>query len=87
MSADPNISAVSPGPDVEHTPRDGYIRITMRRPSDTKPDGYLGAQSSYDPLPGEDWRRGNDLPDGSWSEETVDRIAEALKQIVRGERT
>lgn len=69
------------------TPRNGYVKIEIVRPTAERPNGYLGAQSSYDPMPGEDHRRGNDLPDGGFTEETIDRICAALKEIVRGQRS
>ena len=41
--------------------------------------GYLGCvASSRTVLPGEDWTRGSDLPDGSFSRETFDEIIKAI---------
>lgn len=40
---------------------------------------YLGCGvSSRKPRAGEDWTRGNDLPDGTFSQETWDRIKNAI---------
>ena len=42
-------------------------------------DGYLGCQAQCrKPRAGEDWTRGSDLPDGSYSEETWRRIINAI---------
>lgn len=42
-------------------------------------DTYLGlAVSSRVARPGENWTRGNDLPDGKFSEETLDRALKAV---------
>jgi hypothetical protein len=62
------------------------IRIVFRVPTPEKPDGYLGATSSYDPLPEEDWRRGNDLADGPANENTVIAIFEDVRAVMEGWR-
>ena len=42
-------------------------------------DTYLGAQAtSRMTRAGEDWHRGNDLPDGKFSHEVFDRIVRAI---------
>lgn len=42
-------------------------------------DTYLGlTASSRHTRPGENWTRGNDLPDGEFSEETLDRALNAI---------
>ena len=42
-------------------------------------ENYLGCQvSSRKPRAGEDWNRGNDLPDGKFNEETWIRIKNAI---------
>lgn len=42
-------------------------------------DGYLGCQvSTRKPRAGEDWNRGNDLPDGPFTRETWDNIIRAI---------
>ncbi len=42
-------------------------------------DTYLGlVVSSRVTRPGEDWTRGNDLPDGDFSEETLDKAVKAV---------
>ena len=44
-------------------------------PTDEKPKGYLGGGgNTRKPRVGEDWNRGNDLPDGSYSKKTFDAI-------------
>lgn len=49
-------------------------------PSENKPDGYLGAGvTTRKPRVGEDWNRGNDLPDGKYCKKTFDAI---VKRIV-----
>lgn len=68
------------------TPRNGHVTIVLRRPGEAD-TGYIGATSSYDPIAPEEHRRGNDLPDGPWTEATVDKICAALKAIVRSERS
>ena len=47
--------------------------------SERSPKGYLGCGGdSRKPRPGEDWHRGNDLPDGKYSKKTFDAIARAI---------
>jgi len=42
-------------------------------------DGYLGCQvSARKPLAGEDWVRGNDLPDGPFTRNTWEKIKDAI---------
>ena len=42
-------------------------------------EGYLGCVASSRTLrPGENWTRGSDLPDGSFSRETFDEIIKAI---------
>lgn len=44
-------------------------------PTENKPKGYLGAGfSTRKSRVGEDWKRGNDLPDGDYCKETFDKI-------------
>ena len=44
-----------------------------------KDDGYLGCQVSARKFrAGEDWIRGNDLPDGDFNEDTWNRIMKAI---------
>jgi hypothetical protein len=68
-------------------PRDGVVTIEMTVPSADNPKGYIGAMVSYDSLPGEDHRRGRDLPDGQFTEATIDLIATRLKELVRLDRS
>lgn len=72
--------APQPGPVPPERPADSGFRITIRfrPPSAENPGGYIGASSSWDPLPGETWERGRDLPDGKWSRETLDRVMDSL---------
>ena len=60
------------------------IKIIMRR----RPDGsvYVGAGTTYDPREKEDWRRGNDLADGTLSQETLKRIFADISAVSRGYR-
>lgn len=60
--------------------RDNEYRITAK---DHKKEGrtYLGCTvSKRKPRAGETWTRGNDLPDGSFRQETWDRIKNAIIQ-------
>lgn len=44
-------------------------------PTEKNPKGYLGAGgNTRKPRVGEDWNRGNDLPDGNYSKKTFDKI-------------
>ena len=53
-----------------------YRLYAVDRPED---DGYLGCQvSARKARAGEDWRRGNDLPDGPFSIETWNMILNAI---------
>lgn len=54
--------------------------IVARYPEETA-DGinYLGCTvTSRKPRAGEDWNRGNDLPDGKYNKETWDKIKDAI---------
>lgn len=62
------------------------INIVMRRPENGE-RGYIGANTSYPPRKGEDWSRGNDLADGEFSDETLERIFEDIRAVYRGDRT
>ena len=47
--------------------------------ADTMENSYLGSTvSSRKPRPGEVWRRGNDLPDGKYNEETWNNILRGI---------
>jgi hypothetical protein len=65
-------------------PRSCRITITFVAPTAEKPRGYLGATSSYPPLPGEDWERGSDLADGPANEDTVLLIADDIRAVIEG---
>jgi len=67
-----HVSAILPGIRVEESFRtkDGMYK---------KDEGYLGCiVNSRKPRAGEDWTRGNDLPDGSYTEETWNKIKNAI---------
>lgn len=54
-----------------YTPRHQYTIVAS--------DGYLGCiAATRKSRPGEDWARGNDLPDGSFSAETLNAIMGAI---------
>ena len=62
-----NVSAVLPD-------RNEFIP-ELKNPKTFSNDGYLGCISqTRKPRAGEDWNRGNDLADGSYSKETFDKI-------------
>jgi len=73
---------------IQNGPMDGelerpnYVKIIFRQPSAAHPRGYIGASSSYAAQPGENWGRGNDLPDGPYTPETVDAIALAILALI-----
>jgi hypothetical protein len=57
-----------------------YRIVAIDRPND---NGFLGCQTSVRKFrPGEDWHRGNDLPDGPFERDTWEKI---IKGIVRYE--
>ena len=67
--------------------KDHSYRISARLPDCEKlgngkmisVDGYLGCQGQIrKPRAGEDWTRGNDLPDGPYTKETWDKIIYAI---------
>ncbi len=43
--------------------------------------GYISAYSTYPKRDGESWNRGNDLPDGPATPQTVDFISQAVKKL------
>ncbi len=58
---------------------DTYFYTRDNRYSITASETYLGCQvSSRKPRAGEDWTRGNDLPDGKFNEETWNEIKNAI---------
>lgn len=70
-------------------PRDGFrvrlytdrnvYTIVFREADPGDPHTYFGCQvSSRKPLAGENWTRGNDLPDGKFSEETWRKMVGAI---------
>jgi hypothetical protein len=65
-------------------PKDCRIVVRFTAPTPERPTGYLCASTSYPPLPGEDWERGNDLADGPANEATVLAIAEDIRAVVEG---
>lgn len=67
------------------TESDHCIRITISlRPPENGDSGYVGAQSSHPPAPGEDWRRGRDLSDGPATSETLAKIVRDIEAIMAG---
>ena len=55
-----------------------YVITAIER-NDGDKDDYLGCQvSARKARPGEDWLRGNDLPDGPFTKKTWDRIIYAI---------
>lgn len=53
--------------------------ISVKLPKNKKDSGYMGCiVTTRKPRAGEDWNRGNDLPDGSYSKETWDKIKNAI---------
>ncbi|MEG9884048.1 MAG: hypothetical protein V6Z86_05440 [Hyphomicrobiales bacterium] len=65
---------------------DFEIKILVHKKTEERPDGYVSAGVSYAPLPGEDWRRGNDLADGPCDKETLERIKEDIDAVFGGYR-
>jgi len=69
--------------------KEHYYTIVAKLPSDKKPEGYFGTYGSCrKPRAGENWWRGNDLPDGEYKRETWERflnsfIAYELVKVVR----
>lgn len=67
---------------VELYTNDYSYAVSMRKPNQND-DGYLGCICSLrKPYAGEDWTRGNDLSDGSYSEQTWNKI---LRDILSNE--
>lgn len=62
------------------------VRIVIRPPAHHGDKGYIGAGSSYDPLPGETHRRGNDLADGPANMATLCRIMNDIAALLDGYR-
>lgn len=57
-----------------YTDRNRYS-LTIVEATEEQPEGYLGCvASSRKPRAGEDWHRGNDLPDGPLNHDTWTRI-------------
>ena len=58
-----------------YTFENAYAIVAIERPD----KGYLGCVvSRRKPRAGEDWNRGNDLPDGTLNRETWDKILKAI---------
>ncbi len=61
-----------------YTDEHQYFIVAIER-SDGDDNDYLGCQvSTRKPRAGEDWTRGNDLPDGKFNKKTWDRIIYAI---------
>ena len=59
--------------------KDHYYTIVAKIPTEERPSGYLGTYGQVRKArAGEDWTRGSDLPDGSYSRETWDNFKNAL---------
>jgi len=59
-----------------YTDNNKYSIVAIDRGEDA---GYLGCQvSSRKPRAGEDWDRGNDLPDGLFNKKTLEQIKNAI---------
>lgn len=59
---------------------DVKVTIYLRKQNDKK--GYIAAYTTYPKCEGEDWNRGHDLSDGEYSEETLNRVIDDLKQLI-----
>lgn len=59
---------------------DVVVKVYFRRPTAEK-KGYISAYTSYSKREGEDWNRGNDLADGGWEQETVDRVKRDIDRV------
>jgi len=61
---------------VFYTDNNKYFIVAIDRNED---EGYLGCQvSTRKPRAGEDWERGNDLPDGPFNKKTLEQIKNAI---------
>lgn len=59
--------------------REHYYPIVAKLPTKERPDGYLGTYGQCrKPRAGEEWTRGNDLPDGAYSKKTWDSFKDCL---------
>jgi len=63
-----------------------HIKIIMEPATAERPNGYLGAHTSYPAPNGEDYSVGNDLPDGPWNAETIDAVLKAAREVLEGKR-
>jgi len=61
---------------------DVKITIYFRKPTSAG-KGYISAYSGYPTQPGEHWHRGNDLSDGEYSEETLNRVKRDIHRIFK----
>lgn len=59
---------------------DVAVKVYFRRPTAEK-KGYISAYTSYPRREGEDWNRGNDLADGGWEQETIDRVKRDIDRV------
>jgi len=58
------------------------ITIVLGAPDGNSPNGYIGMTYTLPPLPGEDWRRGGDGPDGPWDADTWNRIDAFIRELI-----
>ena len=63
------------------------VQITIRPPVHPGDKGFIAATSSYDPLPGEEHRRGSDLADGPANMATLCRVMDNIAALLEGYRS
>jgi len=59
---------------------DVAVKIYFRR-GGSEDTGYISAYTMFPKEDGEDWNRGNDLADGPYKKETLDRIIRDLGTV------
>lgn len=62
------------------------VNIYFRDPSEEDPDGYISAYTSYPTDDGKDYTTGNDLADGGFTEETIERVIADIRAVMQGHR-
>ncbi|WP_420411618.1 hypothetical protein [Roseibium sp.] len=63
-----------------------YIKISFRPKDGSDPlsiSSYMQASTSFPARPGEDWRRGDDLPDGPFNVDTFNSIMDRIWNVLR----
>ena len=66
--------------DLSHN-ADLKVTVYFCKPTDKKPGGYIAAYTTASRRKGEDWNRGNDLPDGPYSKKTLNQVIGGLKSV------